>query len=101
MIGSATSPRSQSVKFRDSCSTRAKVLAQTSVFSEEFMLISGIIFKRNAMIASAVVAFALTTYHSSAQTVYDAAARTSLANDINQTYGTLVTPSLSIAELFD
>jgi hypothetical protein len=61
----------------------------------------GTIFKRNAMIASVVVAFALTTYHGSAQTVYDAAARTSLANDINRTYGTLVTPALSVAELFD
>jgi hypothetical protein len=65
------------------------------------MLTLCIIFKRNAMIASVAVAFALTTYHGSAQTPYDAAARTSLANEINQTYGTLVTPSLSIAELFD
>ncbi len=65
------------------------------------MLTLRIIFKRNALIASIAVAFALTTYHSSAQTPYDAAARTSLANEINQTYGTLVTPSLSIAELFD
>jgi hypothetical protein len=65
------------------------------------MLTLCIIFKRNALIASAAVAFALTMYHASAQTPYDAAARTSLANEINQTYGTLVTPSLSIAELFD
>jgi hypothetical protein len=61
----------------------------------------GIILQRNAMVASFVAAFALTTYHGSAQTVYDSAARTSLADDINRTYGTLVTPSLSIAELFD
>jgi hypothetical protein len=67
------------------------------------MLILCIIFKRNAMIASVAVAvaLALTTYHASAQTPYDAPARTSLANEINQTYGTLVAPSLSIAELFD
>jgi hypothetical protein len=65
------------------------------------MLTFGIIFKRNAMIASVVVALGLTTHRGSAQAVYDAAARTSLANDINQTYGTLVTPTLSIAELFD
>ena len=53
------------------------------------------------MIASVALGFTLTTYHGSAQTPYDAAARTSLANEINQTYGTLVTPSLSIVELFD
>ena len=38
---------------------------------------------------------------SSAQTPYDAEARTALANEINQTYGDIVSPSLSIAELFD
>ena len=65
------------------------------------MLTLCIIFKRNAMIASVALALGLTTYHGSAQTPYDAAARTSLANEINQTYGTLVTPSLSISELFD
>jgi hypothetical protein len=59
------------------------------------------IFERNAMIAAIFVAFALTIDHSSAQAPYDAAARTALANEINQTYGTLVNPSLSIAELFD
>lgn len=65
------------------------------------MLTLCIISKRNAMIACVVVASALTSYRGSAQTPYDAAARTSLANEINQTYGNLVTPSLSIAELFD
>ena len=65
------------------------------------MLTVCIILKRNALIGSIAVAFALTAYHGLAQTPYDAAARTSLANEINQTYGTLVTPALSIAELFD
>jgi hypothetical protein len=65
------------------------------------MLTLCIIFKRNALIAAVTAALALTTYHGSAQTPYDTPARTSLANEINQTYGTLVTPSLSIAELFD
>jgi hypothetical protein len=65
------------------------------------MLTLCIIFKRNALIASITVALALSTYHGSGQTPYDAAARTSLANEINQTYGALVTPSLSIAQLFD
>jgi hypothetical protein len=36
-----------------------------------------------------------------AQAPFDAEARTALANEINQTYGDIVTPSLSIAELFD
>jgi hypothetical protein len=65
------------------------------------MLTLCIFLKRNAMIASAVVAFAFAAYRGSGQTPYDAAARTSLANEINQTYGNLVTPSLPIAELFD
>jgi hypothetical protein len=38
---------------------------------------------------------------SSAQAPFDAEARTALANEINQTYGNIVSPSLSIAELFD
>jgi len=53
------------------------------------------------MILATCVAFVLTTHNSPAQAPYDAAARIALANEINQTYGTLVTPSLSIAELFD
>jgi hypothetical protein len=65
------------------------------------MLTLCIIFKRNAMIVALSVALALTMHDGLAQTPYDAAARASLANEINQTYGTLVTPSLSIAELFD
>jgi hypothetical protein len=47
------------------------------------------------------VGLALTVIESWAQAPYDAPARASLANEINQTYGTLVTPSLSISELFD
>ena len=40
-------------------------------------------------------------HESLAQAPYDAAARASLADEINQTYGPLVSPSLPIAELFD
>ena len=65
------------------------------------MFTSRIIYERNALIAACWFALVLSTLHSSAQTPYDAAARASLANEINQTYGTLVSPSLSIAELFD
>ena len=57
--------------------------------------------KRNAIIIAVCGALLLTTHGGWAQTPYDLAARVSLANDINQTYGILVTPSLSIAELFD
>ena len=65
------------------------------------MLTLRIIFERNAPILAICVALVLTPHHTLAQAPYDAAARISLANEINQTYGTLVTPSLSIAELFD
>ena len=65
------------------------------------MLSPRIIFKRNAMIAAICVALVLTKHESLAQAPYDAEARTSLAKEINQTYGTLVTSSLSVAELFD
>jgi hypothetical protein len=65
------------------------------------MLTLRIIFERNAMILAICVALVLTAHPTLAQAPYDAAARISLANEINQTYGTLVTPSLSIAELFD
>jgi hypothetical protein len=57
--------------------------------------------KRNAMIIAICGALVLSTNAGRAQAPYDIAARVSLANEINQTYGTLVTPSLSIAELFD
>jgi hypothetical protein len=66
-----------------------------------FMFTLRIIFERNAMILATCAAFVLTAHHSPAQAPYDAAARISLANEINQTYGNLVTPSLSVAELFD
>jgi hypothetical protein len=57
--------------------------------------------KRNAIIIAICGGLMLTPHGGWAQTPYDVAARVSLANEINQTYGTLVTPSLSIAELFD
>ena len=57
--------------------------------------------RRNAIITAICVVLVLTKRESLAQAPYDAAARTALANEINQTYGTLVTPSLSITELFD
>jgi hypothetical protein len=58
--------------------------------------------QRNAMVLAICGGLVLTTQAGWAQqTPYDMAARVSLANEINQTYGTLVTPSLSIAELFD
>jgi hypothetical protein len=56
---------------------------------------------RNAIIIAVCGVLLLTTHGGWAQTPYDLAARVSLANDINQTYGILVTPSLSIAALFD
>ena len=55
----------------------------------------------NAIIMAICGALALTSHFGWAQTPYDLAARVSLANEINQTYGTLVTPTQSIAELFD
>lgn len=58
-------------------------------------------FERHALIAALCVFLLLTQHESMAQEPADAAARAALANDINQTYGTLVTPALSIAELFD
>jgi hypothetical protein len=57
--------------------------------------------RQNAMITAICVALVLTKHESLAQAPYDAPARASLADEINRTYGTLVTPSLSIAELFD
>jgi hypothetical protein len=57
--------------------------------------------RRSAIITAICVVLVLTRRESLAQAPYDAPARTALANEINQTYGTLVTPSLSITELFD
>jgi len=65
------------------------------------MSIPRITLNRNAMTIAICGALVLSASASWAQTPYDMAARVSLANEINQTYGTLVTPSLSIAELFD
>ena len=60
-----------------------------------------IIVKRKAISIAICGAFVLITHAAWGQSAYDVAARVSLANEINQTYGTLVTPSLSIAQLFD
>jgi hypothetical protein len=69
---------------------------------ETAMFTLRIIFERNAMILGACAALVLSTHHSPAQAApYDAVARNSLAKEINQTYGNLVTPSLSVAQLFD
>ncbi len=57
--------------------------------------------RRNTTIAASCIALALTGHQSLAQAPYDTAARVSLANEINQTYGPLVNSSLSITELFD
>lgn len=65
------------------------------------MLLPRIIVERNAMIAAVCLALAISNRASLAQIPYDAPARASLANEINRSYGTLVTPSLSIAQLFD
>jgi hypothetical protein len=60
-----------------------------------------IMIRQNALVAAASVLISLLVHQSSAQSPYDAEARTTLANEINQTYGDIVSPSLSIAELFD
>jgi hypothetical protein len=60
-----------------------------------------IIIRRIALAAAASVVLLGFVHLSSAQTPYDAEARTALANEINQTYGNIASPSLSIAELFD
>src|SRR5271165_3508088 len=58
--------------------------------------------RKIALIAAiSVVLLALAAHQSSAQTPYDAEARIALANEINQAYGNIVSPSLSITELFD
>jgi hypothetical protein len=65
------------------------------------MLSSRIIDRPGPIIIAILFALVLTGYQGLAQAPYDAAARASLANEINQTYGYLVTSSLSISELFD
>jgi OST-HTH/LOTUS domain len=54
-----------------------------------------------ALTAAISVCLVVLLHQGSAQTPYDAEARTALANEINQTYGIIASPSLSIAELFD
>jgi hypothetical protein len=56
---------------------------------------------KSALTAAIPVALFMLVHQSSAQSPYDAEARIALANEINQTYGNIVSPSLSIAELFD
>ena len=56
---------------------------------------------QNAIMTVICVALVMVVRQSSAQTPYDAEARIALANEINQTYGNLVSPSFSITELFD
>ena len=68
---------------------------------ETFMFTLRIIFERNAMILASCAVLVLTAHNGPAQAPYDDAARISLAKEINQTYGNLVTPSLPVAELFD
>ncbi len=57
--------------------------------------------RRSALTVATAVALAVLVHQSFAQSPYDTEARTALANEINQTYGNIVSPSLSIAELFD
>jgi hypothetical protein len=65
------------------------------------MAVGRIMIRQNALVAAASVPLLLLVHQSSAQSPYDAEARTALAKEINQTYGDIVSPSLSIAELFD
>jgi hypothetical protein len=60
-----------------------------------------IMIRKSALTAAIPVALLMLVHQSSAQSPYDAEARIALANEINQTYGNIVSPSLSIAELFD
>src|SRR6516165_12798185 len=60
-----------------------------------------IMIRQNALAAAASFPLLLLVHQSSAQSPYDAEARIALANEINQTYGNLVSPSFSITELFD
>ena len=57
--------------------------------------------RESALTAASFVALLLFVDQSLAQTPYDAEARIALANEINSTYGNIVSPSLSITELFD
>ena len=57
--------------------------------------------RQNALAVAVCVPLLLLVHQSSGQSPYDAEARTALANEINQTYGNIVSASLSIAELFD
>jgi hypothetical protein len=78
-----------------------KYWVKTPFLQKNCMSTPRITVKRNALIIAICGALVLTTHAGWAQTPYDVEARVSLANEINQTYGTLVTPTLSIAELFD
>jgi len=55
----------------------------------------------SALTAAISVALSVLAHQSDAQSPYDAEARTALANEINQAYGDIVSPSLSITALFD
>ncbi len=74
---------------------------KTPFLQKKRMSTPRITVKRNAMISAICGVLVLTAHASWSQAPYDIAARVSLSNEINQTYGTLVSPSLSIAELFD
>jgi hypothetical protein len=82
-------------------STVLKYCGKTPLFHDNCMLAPRIILRQSALILAICIALVLTTYEGLAQAPYDTAARVSLANEINQAYGSLVTPSLSITELFD
>ena len=60
-----------------------------------------IMMRRSALTVAISVALLALVHQSSAQSPYDAEARTTLANQINQAYGNIASPSQSIAELFD
>jgi hypothetical protein len=57
--------------------------------------------KSNALSAAISVSLLVLLSRGSAQTPFDAEARASLANEINQDYGITASPSLPIAALFD
>ena len=87
--------------FEASGSAVLKYCGKTPLFHDNCMLTLRIILRQSALIMAICIALVLTTHEGLAQAPYDTAARVSLANEINQTYGSLVTPSLSITELFD
>jgi hypothetical protein len=60
-----------------------------------------IMTRKSALTAASCIALLLFAVQSRAQTPYDAEARIALADEINRTYGNIVSPSLSITELFD